>query len=220
MWVARGHEPGQRRRRLVVRQRPGDRAVVPVAEDHPPAHQVVGCGHVVDHRSEVLDPELPEQVLVVADRGRPPGVERDAVRAVVCVRPAVRPGTTFVGSRVAFVAGRVGRAPPRARLTAVVVGLCLVGRVVVSVAHPSVGWPLSCKSVRFARQAVTRRRPALGVGCDQGVSRSTVTQPCTSRSASANVIRLRTPPASRTSNASSRGWNVWSGVTTRTSASE
>jgi hypothetical protein len=73
------HEPRERGPGLVVAHRLGDGAVVAVAEDHAPAHQVVWVGHLVEHLVELLDAELLEQLAVVRNRRGAPRVQRHVV---------------------------------------------------------------------------------------------------------------------------------------------
>jgi hypothetical protein len=118
--VARRHEPREGRRRFVVPHGLGYRAIVPVAEDDPSAHEVVGVGHLVDHVLEGFDAELREQVPVVLDRRRPPRVEADAavgyaVGSFAAAGLRVVRGRRFVLWR-RFVVDRVAR------------GVCVVGR--------------------------------------------------------------------------------------------
>jgi hypothetical protein len=117
--VAGGHESGERRERLVVRHRLGDRVVLAVTEDDAPTHEVVWSRHVVDDLVEGLDAELSEEVGVVADRRRPPRVERDVLgRPVGAPGPAVRAGDVSVHTPYPGGRGKnrsFGRAPTRAQ---------------------------------------------------------------------------------------------------------
>ncbi len=174
--VAGGHEPRERGEVLALAHRAGDPAVVAVAEDDAPAHQVVGGRHAREDVVEGLDAELVEQFAVVGDRRGAPGVQRHVVGAGG-VRPAVgtqfRRGSPRLARLAAIRPSGASVAPRVPRLAAVLVGRCVVvGRVVVG----------------------------------HGVSRLTASQRTSSLApVSAKTIRFRTPWASRTSSARSRG---------------